>query len=89
MPVTEKPFDFAMVKVVIKRSTGEDKAIYLEKKWTIENLEHFKSVVEGVGEEEGIEITLTCNLDAFEFIVKFLQEIDYDKKCAIVDKITH
>ena len=89
IPVAEKPFDFAMVKIVIKRSTGEEQAIYLDKKWTIENLEHFKPVVEGVSDEEGIEITLTCNLEAFQFIVKFLQETNYEKRCDITEEMNH
>lgn len=89
VPVIEKPFDFAMVKIIIKKGTGEEQAVYLDKKWTIENLEHFKPVIEGVGDEEGIEITLTCNLEAFQFIVRLLKETDYDKKCAMMDEINH
>lgn len=37
----------------------------LDKKWTLENIEHFKPVIENVSDDEGIEITLTCNLEAF------------------------
>ena len=51
----------------------------------MENIEHFKPVIMGVSPEEGIEITLTCNLDAFRYIIAFLQETNYDKKCAMFD----
>ena len=66
MPKSKQPFDFAKVKVIIKRGNKqEDAIVYLDKKWTLENIEHFKPVIDGVGDEEGIEITLTCNLEAF------------------------
>lgn len=68
--------------MIVKRGKRHDDGIvYLDKKWTLDNIEHFRPVIEGVGEEEGIEITLTCNLEAFQYIIRFLQETDYDKKC--------
>lgn len=85
----QKPFDFQKVKVIIKRGKLEDKEILLDKKWTLENIEHFKPVIEGVSDDEGIEITLTCNLEAFQYIVRFLQETDYDKKCEMVNELNH
>ena len=45
----------------------------LDKQWTRENIPHFRSVVDGVTDKEGIEITLTCNLEAFKFIVDYLK----------------
>ena len=57
-----------------------DTELFLDKKWTLENLEHFRPVIEGVSDEEGIEITLTCNLEAFQFIIKYLQELNEDKR---------
>ena len=68
----KKPFDLQKIRIIIKRSQG-DKEILLDKKWTYETIAHFRPVIEGVSDEEGIEITLTCNLEAFEFIVKYLQ----------------
>jgi len=61
----KKPFDFQKVKVIIKRGKLGDTEIMLDKKWTLENIEHFKPVIENVSDDEGIEITLTCNLEAF------------------------
>ena len=46
-------------------------------------------MIEGVSDDEGIEITLTCNLEAFKFIIRFLEETNYDKKCAIEEEINH
>ena len=54
------------MKVIIKRGNKqEDAIVYLDKKWTLDNIEHFRPVIDGVSDEEGIEITLTCNLEAF------------------------
>ena len=46
-------------------------------------------MIDGVTDDEGIEITLTCNLEAFQFIIKFLEEQDYQKKCEMTDEINH
>ena len=51
--------------MIVKRGRLDDAIVYLDKKWALENLEHFRPVIVGVGDEEGIEITLTCNLEAF------------------------
>ena len=68
----KKPFDFQKVRVIIKRGALGDKEILLDKKWTYDTISHFRPVIEGVSDDEGIEITLTCNLEAFEFIIKYL-----------------
>ena len=85
----KKPFDFNKVKVIIKRGKLGDHEILLDKKWTLQNIEHFKPVIDGVTDEEGIEITLTCNLEAFQFIIKFLQETDYYKRSDMVGEFNH
>ena len=46
-------------------------------------------MIDGVTDDEGIEITLTCNLDAFQYIIKFLQEKDYETKCNMINEINH
>ncbi len=51
--------------MIIKRGKLGDTEIMLDKKWTLDNIEHFKPVIDGVSDDEGIEITLTCNLEAF------------------------
>ena len=61
----------------------------MDRNWTLENIEHFRPVIEGVSPEEGIEITLTCNLDAFQYIIKFLQETNYETKCDMITQINH
>ena len=70
----KQPFDFQKVKVLIKQGKQGDQEILLDKQWTLEHIEHFRPVIEGVTDDEGIEITLTCNLEAFNFIIKYLQE---------------
>ena len=42
-----------------------------------------------MNDDEGIEITLTCNLEAFEFIVKFLSSTDYNERCDMQSEINH
>lgn len=86
--VHEKPFDFNKIKVIIKRKE-DDKIIYLDKKWTLVNITHFKPLIDSVSEEEGIEITLTCNYEAFLYIIKYLQETNEDKQSDILGEITH
>jgi len=38
----KKPFDFANIKIIIKRLNDEDHIILLNKNWTRENIPHFK-----------------------------------------------
>ena len=85
----KKPFDFQKVKIIIKRGKDSDFEIMLDKKWTLENIEHFRPVIDGVTDEEGIEITLTCNLEAFQYIIRYLKEADYDTRCEMVSEINH
>ena len=85
----KKPFDFSKVKVIVKRGKLGDEELFLDKKWTLEHLEHFRPVIEGVSDDEGIEITLTCNLEAFKFIIRFLEETDYEKRNTIAEEISH
>lgn len=47
-------------------------------------------MIDGVTDDEGIEITLTCNLEAFEFIIKVLRETNNDeKRSEMVSEINH
>ena len=52
-------------------------------------MEHFRPVIEGVSDNEGIEITLTCNLESFQFIIRFLQEMDCKMRTKIAEEINH
>ena len=73
-PKVVYPFDFNKIKVVIKRPKQEDsETIYLDRKWASQKIPHFTSVIQNVNSSEGIEITLTCNLDAFKFAVAYLE----------------
>jgi hypothetical protein len=60
--------------VVIKKSDNTFvKVVMLKKQWARKNIPHFRPVIDGVTEEEGIEISLCCNLAAFEWIIKHLE----------------
>ena len=50
----------------------EPDVIYLDRYWSRVNIPHFREVIDGVKASEGIEITLTCNLDAFKFAIEYL-----------------
>jgi hypothetical protein len=68
------PFDITKIKIVVKRpKEKEPDIIYLDRKWSRANIPHFKQVIDGVKQGEGIEITLTCNLDAFKFAILYLE----------------
>ena len=66
------PFDFSQIKVVIKRPDREE-IIFLDRIWARDNIPHFTQVIKDVHRSEGIEITLTCNVDAFKFAIKYLE----------------
>lgn len=51
----------------------ECETIFLDRKWAKEKIPHFTGVISNVSNTEGIEITLTCNLDAFKFAIKYLE----------------
>ena len=34
---------------------------------------HFATVIDGVGDQEGVEITMNCNYQAFEWIVDIVK----------------
>lgn len=83
------PFDFNKIKIVIKKSKDkEPEVIFLDRKWSKANIPHFKSVIDGVKTQEGIEITLTCNLEAFQFCVKYLETPEVDRTFLIQTKVT-
>lgn len=69
---SDQPFDFAKIKVVIKRPDKEE-TIFLDRVWARDNIPHFTQVIKEVHKSEGIEITLTCNVDAFKFAIKYLE----------------
>ena len=76
-----------MIKVIIKRGSDEirDK-IMLDRNWAREHIAHFRPVIDNVAADEGIEITLTCNLEAFRFSIDYLQA-DEDGRDRLVQSI--
>lgn len=72
--VLNTPFDFTKIKVVVARPSQKKQpdVIYLDRAWSRANIPHFRAVIDAVKANEGIEITLTCDLDAFKFVVEYL-----------------
>ena len=72
-----QPFDFKFIKVVVKKSNSEKegKDIYIERDWVQKNnnIPHFANVIKSVSETEGVEITMNCNIDAFNWILAFVK----------------
>lgn len=87
--VRSKVFDFSKVRVVIKRPGKDDEVKMLDKMWTRDNIPHFRKVIDEVKTEEGIEITLTCNLDAFDFAVDYLRvQTEQQRHEMVFDRVT-
>ena len=71
--ILNTPFDFTKIRVVINRpKERQPDVIYLDRAWSRANIPHFRGVIDGVKANEGIEITLSCNLDAFKFAIDYL-----------------
>jgi len=49
--------------------------VYLERDWVQRhnNIPHFANVIKSVDATEGVEITMNCNADAFNWIVDFVR----------------
>lgn len=74
--IQKQPFDFRFIRVLIKKSTDkESQEVLLEREWVTRNqcIPHFCNVVAGVKEQEGVEITMNCNPDAFHWIIDLLR----------------
>jgi hypothetical protein len=71
--ILNTPFDFTKIRVVINRpKERQPDVIYLDRAWSRANIPHFRGVIDSVKANEGIEITLSCNLDAFKFAIEYL-----------------
>ena len=82
------PFDFNKIKVVVKRS--KDKVpdiIFLDRVWARQEIPHFRPVIDSVKQGEGIEITLTCNLEAFNFIIEYLEAHESNHDWLISERV--
>lgn len=68
----EQPRD---VKMTLKNSADDPKLSVqvLNKKWLRRRIPHIKQVIADVKENEGVEITINCNVEAFDWIIKRLK----------------
>lgn len=75
-PKAGHPFDFKYLKVLIKKAKEEEvKEVFIDRKWVIKNnnIPHFANVIKGVDKNEGVEITMNCNHEAFTWIIDFVK----------------
>jgi len=79
---SEKPFDFSNIKIILKKGKSDTsiQAVLLPRGWAYDNIPHFRGVISSVKDNEGIEITLSCNPDAFHFAVEYLKLNSEDEK---------
>lgn len=56
--------------------------------WARQEIPHFRPVIDSVKAGEGIEITLTCNLDAFNFIIEYLEAHESNRNWLISERVT-
>ena len=83
----EKPFNFEYIKVILNDKSGGDKGkkeVLLPRSWieATNAVPHFTKVIRNVNSSEGIEITMNCNTQAFEWIIEVTKI-----KCGYVEGI--
>ena len=85
-----QPFDFKLIKILIKKSGNEkeQREVFLDREWvqTDNTIPHFANVIKNVDKNEGVEITMNCNADAFNWIIAFVK-ISTDNKGQSEDRI--
>jgi hypothetical protein len=77
-PITKsKPFDFDFIKILLSDKSSKDnkavvKEVMLSRTWLEKTraIPHFNDVISKVENSEGIEITMNCNTQAFEWIIE-------------------
>ena len=74
--------DCKYIRIVIKTQGGlkkeepqKESLIQLPRKWLQQTsaIPHFSNVIENVGEQEGVEITMNCNYRAFMWVVDVIK----------------
>ena len=70
----DTPFDFKNIKILMKKSgTSKEppQEVFLERQWIkkYNAIPHFANVIKGVDDGEGVEITMNCNIAAFQWII--------------------
>ena len=74
--------DCKYIRIVIKTQGNpkrdeptKENLIQLPRKWLEEtqSIPHFSNVIENVGEQEGVEITMNCNFVAFMWVVDVIK----------------
>jgi hypothetical protein len=68
------------VKMTLKSSNDDQngKLIILNKHWLRRHIPHIREVISDVKDSEGVEITINCNVEAFQWIIKRLKRDDIE-----------
>ena len=73
-------FDTRFIKVLLKTTSTQEKdqkskEVFLLRSWIQQGniIPHFANVIKGVGPKEGVEITMNCNVEAFEWIIDLVK----------------
>eukprot|EP00347_Sterkiella_histriomuscorum_P000040 403377412 len=82
-----KVFNPTQVKLKLKTAPSEPitHEVSLNKNWLKEQIPHIAKVIKDVKEDEGVEITINCNIEAFSMIIEYLQSNDLE---IFISKVT-
>tara|TARA_B110000285_G_C14992673_1_gene547135 strand:+ start:406 stop:714 length:309 start_codon:yes stop_codon:yes gene_type:complete len=78
-PKDQEDFNYKFIKVLLKTTNKEYptgiREILLPRAWIQKKnmIPHFANVTRSVGENEGVEITMNCNEEAFDWIIEVVK----------------
>ncbi|CDW78097.1 UNKNOWN [Stylonychia lemnae] len=80
-------FNPNLVKLKLKSAPSDpiSHEIALDKQWLRMNIPHISGVIKDVKDDEGVEITINCNIDSFRWIIEYLQFDDLERSIALVN----
>ena len=66
------------MKLKLKSGVSEhvEKEILMDKYWIRANIPHIAQVIQDVKDDEGVEITINCNVESFTWIISYLKNPD-------------
>ena len=77
MPNDAPPFDFKFIRVLInkKEKSSKPEEVLIDREWVAKDntIPHFSNEIKDVDPNEGVEITMNCNANAFHWIIEFVK----------------
>ena len=72
--MSPSPFNPNNVKLKLKSglSNSIEKEVIIEKTWLRKYIPHISKVIEDVKADEGVEITINCNVYSFNWVLTYL-----------------